>query len=415
MANRSYLYAVSAVPSTPGAPGRARSVSEWNWEIPAFHLVLMTGSPRLCPSRVFDVEGEPAAALVADFATGVANFRRYLAALPQTEEVRRDAADALAALEQIAADQPSHLLLETAEIAALVLDDLEGEELAAALQLEAEVVRREIGEIDRWLRSAPTVEVSEEERPAHTGGGHWPSVLYYQLPSEPPGGTSTPATDPTGPSPTGTDPTGTYAPDTTPTTNPTGTSTPAGPTVPSPTGTPRPGPDYRPGAGSAPGAPVGVGHPGPPTQPGPAAAHPPGAPAATQLTPINTPTGELSWALGLVTLIFIPFLSSILAGLGMVLAGRGQRRYGGTAAANGRNAANWGLTYLLLTVLLIGGHFVLLAVLSRDAPIQDFYPMGIPITVWLVVTLAHLVISILGWVRAHQHRVLWVPAIPFLR
>ena len=128
-----------------------------------------------------------------------------------------------------------------------------------------------------------------------------------------------------------------------------------------------------------------------------------------------TRNGALAWGLGLVVLMCVPFLSSLLASIAMAVAGRMQRRQGPVAAANGRSAANWGLTYLVLSVLLVGTHFGLLFALTRDEPVQGFFPLGIPITTWLVVSVAHLVICVVGLVRAGRGQVLAVPAIPFFR
>ncbi|GAB3624778.1 hypothetical protein GCM10027418_28630 [Mariniluteicoccus endophyticus] len=128
-------------------------------------------------------------------------------------------------------------------------------------------------------------------------------------------------------------------------------------------------------------------------------------------------TGAISWWAGLLVFALVPFLSSVVAGAVMVVVGRSQKGKGPVAVEIGRGAANWGLTYLIATVLLVGTHFVLLFTLAGDRPspyADSFFPIGIPITLWLVVTLAHIVVSIVGGVRAGGGRPTHV-GIPFFR
>lgn len=158
--------------------------------------------------------------------------------------------------------------------------------------------------------------------------------------------------------------------------------------------------------------------PAPPPYRPPDLPPPPGAPTAWQqpgYAPLPpAPTGT-PWLLGLLALVPIPFLSALVSGVVMASVGRGQRRRGEPNAENGRNAANWGLTYALLTALLVVGHFVLLFTLTRDSSVQGFFPLGTVITIWFALSLAHVVVSIVGGLRAGAGRVFRVPAIPFFR
>lgn len=120
----------------------------------------------------------------------------------------------------------------------------------------------------------------------------------------------------------------------------------------------------------------------------------------------------MAWGLGLLILLCVPFVSSVIASIAMVLAGASAQRSGGATAENGRRAGNWGLTYLLLTVVLLGTHFGLLFALEE---IEGFFPFGIIIVTWGVVSVAHVVISVVGLIRASKGRVLQVWAIPFFR
>ncbi|TYL45510.1 DUF4870 domain-containing protein [Nocardioides sp. BGMRC 2183] len=139
---------------------------------------------------------------------------------------------------------------------------------------------------------------------------------------------------------------------------------------------------------------------------------------ATNWQPPPKPvTGALSWGLGFgVLVVCLPFVGSLITGALMGIVGNVQSKQGGLAAENGRNAANWGLTYVTLTVVLVGTHFGLLALLTADGgEIEGFFPFGLIICTWAAVTVAHLVFTIMGMTRAGRQQVFKAPAIPFLR
>lgn len=128
------------------------------------------------------------------------------------------------------------------------------------------------------------------------------------------------------------------------------------------------------------------------------------------------PRGLLPWALGLLILIPFPFVGGLASGLAMALSGGASRRFGGVARENARAALNWGLTYLLISTVLLVTHFVLLFALTSESPTTGFYPIGIPITIYFALSLLHLVLVIVGMVRASGGKVMRVPfAIPYLR
>ena len=131
--------------------------------------------------------------------------------------------------------------------------------------------------------------------------------------------------------------------------------------------------------------------------------------------PMRTPTGSLAWVMGFLVFVPIPFVSAIVAGVVMLAVGLSMRKHDGLAKANGRNAANWGIMLIALTVLLVGGHFVLLYVLTQGGPVPNFFPLGIPIVTWLAVMVVHVVFTIIGVVKANAGTAFKVPAIPFVR
>lgn len=140
------------------------------------------------------------------------------------------------------------------------------------------------------------------------------------------------------------------------------------------------------------------------------------APAHPAYPAAVPPRGLLPWVLGFLIVIPFPFVGGLASGIAMAVSGGASRRAGGTASENARAALNWGLTYLMVSTLLLILHFVLLFVLTSQASIEGFYPLGIPITVYFALSLAHLVIVIIGTVRASSGRGMRVPfAIPFLR
>lgn len=98
----------------------------------------------------------------------------------------------------------------------------------------------------------------------------------------------------------------------------------------------------------------------------------------------------------------------------MIILGRMQRTKGPLAAENGRRAANWGLTYTLATVVTMLPHFIILFAFDDRIP-SGFYPMGIFVTLWGVVTLLHIVVSIVGLVMANGNKVVKWNGIPFFR
>ena len=152
-------------------------------------------------------------------------------------------------------------------------------------------------------------------------------------------------------------------------------------------------------------------HPGHPAPGYPAGGYPVGSyPAAVP------PRGLLPWALGLLILIPFPFLGGLASGIAMAVSGGASRRFGGVARENARAALNWGLTYLLVSTVLLVSHFVLLFSLTADSPTSGFYPIGIPITIYFALSVLHLILVIVGMVRAAGGKVMRVPfAIPYLR
>ncbi len=176
-------------------------------------------------------------------------------------------------------------------------------------------------------------------------------------------------------------------------------------------------PPAAPGHAPAPQQPVGYAPPQTPPSPGyPAPGYPAqGYPAGTYPAAVP-PRGLLPWALGLLILVPFPFVGGLASGIAMAVSGGSSRRFGGVAGENARAAANWGLTYLLVSTVLLISHFVILFSLTADSPSSGFYPIGIPITIYFALSVFHVVLVIMGMVKASGGKIMRVPfAIPYLR
>ena len=132
--------------------------------------------------------------------------------------------------------------------------------------------------------------------------------------------------------------------------------------------------------------------------------------------PLRTPTGTLSWALGFLIFVMIPFVSSVISGVAMALTYSSGAKHGGVARENARSAANWGLTYVTLSVVLVITHFITAISLASTDLGDGFFPIGIPITIYFAISILHVVLVIMGTVKASRGTVLRVPfAIPYIR
>lgn len=126
--------------------------------------------------------------------------------------------------------------------------------------------------------------------------------------------------------------------------------------------------------------------------------------------------GTLSWAMGFLIFIFIPFLSGIISGVVMAAVYGSVSRKGEIARQNARSAANWALTYLTVSIAMLLLHVILLATFASNGGVRDFFPLGIPITLYFAVSLLHVVLVIVGTVKASGGKVLRVPfSIPYIR
>lgn len=154
----------------------------------------------------------------------------------------------------------------------------------------------------------------------------------------------------------------------------------------------------------------------PPQQGYPSAPQSP-QPSAYPTPPLVRPSsGAASWYAGLLIFCFLPFISSVVASIAMICVGLMYRRQNLEPTRTvGARAASWGLTYLLATLLFLGLHFYLLFALDGTEAADAFFPIGIPITIWLLISVLHFFLSIVGGVKAGRGRAMGFYGIPFFR
>ncbi|MDT0156700.1 hypothetical protein Q9R19_03570 [Microbacterium sp. ARD32] len=122
-------------------------------------------------------------------------------------------------------------------------------------------------------------------------------------------------------------------------------------------------------------------------------------------------TGVSAWALGLLILLPVPMLGSLAAGGAMVAAYGSLSRQGPLAKANAASARRWGALFLIVsTALLVIQLIIGLVRLTTSAGVTSgFFPQGIPITLYALVCIVHLVVVIIGTLRARRGEVVRMP------
>jgi uncharacterized Tic20 family protein len=146
---------------------------------------------------------------------------------------------------------------------------------------------------------------------------------------------------------------------------------------------------------------------------------PPPPPPAYAAAPPARHTGTAAWALGFLAYIPIPFVAQIVTGLVMAAVYPNHKRRGPVAQANARNAANWGLTYAVLTVVFIGLSILFAALITNGGTTTASADVGVlplvPILLWMLLGLVHIVVVIVGTVQASKGAVFRFPlAIRFI-
>ncbi|PKI92091.1 hypothetical protein CW368_04430 [Actinomycetales bacterium SN12] len=122
-------------------------------------------------------------------------------------------------------------------------------------------------------------------------------------------------------------------------------------------------------------------------------------------------TGASAWALGLLVLLPIPFLGPLAAGGGMIAAYGSLSRQGPLAKQNAALARSWGRVFLLVStaLLLLQLALGLVRLTQPSAPASGFLPQGIPLLLYVIVCVVHLVVVLFALRRARRGDVVRVP------
>ncbi|MDU0348894.1 hypothetical protein [Actinomyces sp. MRS3W] len=150
----------------------------------------------------------------------------------------------------------------------------------------------------------------------------------------------------------------------------------------------------------------------------------PGLPAAPQQVPYPLDgypaqrrariTGGHAWYVGLLVLPMFPGIGSVVASIAMIAVGLVSRRAPEPDRTNGTAAASWGINYFLATILLLGSNLlVIFGVIPDDS--DGFFPWGLAMMAWLVISAFHVVISFAFGIRADRGKVVPFRGIPFIK
>jgi len=164
MANRSYLFSTPAIPSPSGdLPKPIRGISEYNWDIPWVHQVLVSVNTQRCASAIWNAQ----IGIVGDYDAGVERLDRMVQRLTSLGKLTGDTAEeAQKALDFLRQDKSRqrYFFLETGEILSIYGDDVE--RYAADVLSEIESIRDEIDELPD----------------KHGFDAFWSHVLYFSFP-----------------------------------------------------------------------------------------------------------------------------------------------------------------------------------------------------------------------------------------
>jgi len=125
-------------------------------------------------------------------------------------------------------------------------------------------------------------------------------------------------------------------------------------------------------------------------------------------------TGVSAWALGLLVLLPVPILGALAAGGAMVAAYGSLSRQGPLAKANAAAARVWGAIFLIVSTALLVIQLVLglIRLAQPSTAASGFFPQGLPITLYVLVCLVHLVVVVVATLRARRGEIV---RLPFLR
>lgn len=122
-------------------------------------------------------------------------------------------------------------------------------------------------------------------------------------------------------------------------------------------------------------------------------------------------TGASAWALGLLVLLPVPFLGPLAAGGGMIAAYGSLSRQGPLAKQNAALARSWGRLFLIVSTALLLMQLTLgiVRLTQPSAAASGVLPQGIPLLLYGIVCVVHLVVVIVALRRARRGEVVRLP------
>ncbi|WP_298867883.1 hypothetical protein [uncultured Microbacterium sp.] len=131
-------------------------------------------------------------------------------------------------------------------------------------------------------------------------------------------------------------------------------------------------------------------------------------------SPGREATGVSAWALGLLILIPVPMLGALASGGAMIAAYGTLSKQGELAKVNAAAARRWGLTFLVVSTGLLVAQLVIgiVRLITHATGAPGFLPLGIPIGLYFLVCVVHVMVVVVGTMRARRGEVV---RLPFMR
>ena len=115
-------------------------------------------------------------------------------------------------------------------------------------------------------------------------------------------------------------------------------------------------------------------------------------------------------------MVAVPGVNLVLGPMAMIVAGlRGGSGRVEPGRGNGRRAASWGLTLLLVEVALIVIQIAVVSVANDFDESPSFIPWGTPIIMALVMVGVHVLVCSVQAIRAYRGTTLRFGGFPFFR
>ncbi len=177
MSNRSYVYTVDTIPTKKKKAKPVRSLSEWAWDVPLAHKILVSASPKRCQSCIWTQE----IGVAGEFEGGRDRLLQFLDALGKVKvKTPKVFAKAVATTKTVLAHKKyvgKFILIDAGEIY-----DMEGGGLVACAKafikdvgtITKKVDRAIAGKENRWLS---TIGKKWDEEL----GIEWSDVLYFDF------------------------------------------------------------------------------------------------------------------------------------------------------------------------------------------------------------------------------------------